>query len=38
MFEKANGFDTDVNLNDHGKSWKVFAMKNLDMIDINAPS
>lgn len=38
MFEQANGFDADVNLIDHGKCWKVFAMKNLDMIDMHAPS
>lgn len=37
MVKKANRFDTDVNLVDHGKSWKVFAMKkNLLMIDVHA--
>jgi hypothetical protein len=31
-------FHADVNLIDHGNNWEVFAMKNLDMIDIHAPS
>lgn len=39
MFEKANGFEADVNLIDDGKSQKLFTMKkNLLMINMQASS